>query len=715
MRALLRLAATLPLTLPAVARTQPLERAAALAREGRTRAALEALGDEPSAAGRYLAARLYDRLQSWEAAADAYAAVLVAPDVGTVPEEVRARLPALGAMAAARAWRCDPAAAMLERLEADRGPFQQEARALLALCAVRTRSAHEAMASLERALAHGTGDVDAMDLELALATLQAQAGRTRSALERLRGLRASRPDHPRAQDVERLIAQLGGPAEPTVDERLDRAERWLAIRLAPRALEELERVAFAMGAASPTRRARFHHLRGRARIAARRDAQAAASDFATAARLGGPTAVEDAFWHARALERAGLDARAIAAYRRFARTHPGSARASDAIRRAALLEMQAGRPTALERWLREAPSGEDADVHEAAMRLGLHALDRGQAGRAIERFERARHAAPDGMSRARALYWSARAHLQGGARDAAIRALRAALEPDPLGWYALLARDWLSRLGAPFADAFAAPPVRDPEPPVPSLPLPAAVSWHARLGLLEEARADLERHAPLIRARLPPERADAELAAARLAIGDVHGAYRLAVRGHGARLARPPDAADGWVWAVAYPRPHEEHVRAAASAEGIDPELIWAVMRQESAYDPRAVSRAGARGLLQLMPATAQAIARVEGASVDDPDVLFEPARNIAWGARYLARQRARFGFPLALVAYNAGGHRLERWLGSWPGLPLDAFVERIPIDEPRNYVRRVTGHLARYLYLSGRPDEAFALLRAPR
>jgi soluble lytic murein transglycosylase len=119
-------------------------------------------------------------------------------------------------------------------------------------------------------------------------------------------------------------------------------------------------------------------------------------------------------------------------------------------------------------------------------------------------------------------------------------------------------------------------------------------------------------------------------------------------------------------------------------------------MRQESNFETNAVSPAGARGLMQLMPATARAMARELG----EPSLatrLFEPLANMRLGTAYLAKRLEDFdrAVPLALAAYNAGAHRVRQWLNvnGDPRIgetdPID-WIELIPFNETRNYVMRV-------------------------
>lgn len=148
---------------------------------------------------------------------------------------------------------------------------------------------------------------------------------------------------------------------------------------------------------------------------------------------------------------------------------------------------------------------------------------------------------------------------------------------------------------------------------------------------------------------------------------------------------------------------------ALADGEPPEPHLVLATIRQESAFEPAAVSRAGARGMMQLMPATARAVAREIGlgASYRDARLLADPGLNIRLGRAYLGRLIDDFGgsYVLALAAYNAGPARARAWVRDYgdprdPAVdPLD-WIESVPFEETRNYIQRVMENLQVYRYL---------------
>ncbi|MFQ5848498.1 MAG: tetratricopeptide repeat protein [Candidatus Methylomirabilales bacterium] len=158
-------------------------------------------------------------------------------------------------------------------------------------------------------------------------------------------------------------------------------------------------------------------------------------------------------------------------------------------------------------------------------------------------------------------------------------------------------------------------------------------------------------------------------------------------------------------WTFLYPRGFWPWIDQYVKETRLDPYLVTALIREESTFDPTALSRAGARGLMQLLPATAARVA----AETDSPTPtdLDTPGVNIALGTRYLARMRGEFDGDLFLTiaAYNAGPRAVRRWLNdSHPIRDPETFVEEIPYPETRRYVKRVLGSYDRYRTLYARP-----------
>lgn len=272
-------------------------------------------------------------------------------------------------------------------------------------------------------------------------------------------------------------------------------------------------------------------------------------------------------------------------------------------------------------------------------------------------------------------YWQARAQAQRG--DAAARAGFESLQ-GANNVYALLASRALGQPHLPRPQAAAAADPALLRALERQLPAQRAREW---LALERRLEAQLEWNRLL--AELDPAQT---LQAAHLAFD--WGDARLAI----ATAARAQVFDD---FSLLYPRPHAEAVQRAAAAAALDPALLFAVMRQESLYDPRAVSRAKAYGLVQLLLPTAQAVARRQG--LPRPGTageLFEPARNLRLGAHYLAEMAGRWDgqWLLALASYNAGPGAVARWLPAAP-MEADIWMENVPYNETRDYLHKLLWH----------------------
>lgn len=171
-------------------------------------------------------------------------------------------------------------------------------------------------------------------------------------------------------------------------------------------------------------------------------------------------------------------------------------------------------------------------------------------------------------------------------------------------------------------------------------------------------------------------------------------------------LAAPTEAETRLIYSMAYPHSFRTLVVQHSRAARVNPDLMQALIREESAFNPNARSPTGALGLAQLMPATAFAVARQLNVPLATSAALLEPQENIRLGSAYLGSLQRRFaGNPAyAVASYNAGPGAVDRWLSRFPDAELDEWVEQIPVEETRLYVKRVLGSAAAYqlLYASG-------------
>ncbi len=185
------------------------------------------------------------------------------------------------------------------------------------------------------------------------------------------------------------------------------------------------------------------------------------------------------------------------------------------------------------------------------------------------------------------------------------------------------------------------------------------------------------------------------VAAGRLA--DRWGWYRQAIQ--------TMQDSDYWdELSVRFPIPFHEHIKAAAKQTSIDPHFVYAITKQESAFNSDAKSPVGAMGLMQLMPTTAKSTAKKAGLVYRPQDLLLAD-KNIALGSRYLEELLNAFSGNriLAAAAYNAGPSRVKQWLNKDESkLPYDVWIETIPYKETRLYVQNILSFSVVYAYRTG-------------
>jgi soluble lytic murein transglycosylase len=544
-----------------------------------------------------------------------------------------------------------------------------------------------------------SAEVRARALRAALATQMGDKG-TANADNRWLALVA--PLRPESDAALQALERAGGASRLTKSEHLDRASALAEAGRIDATEAELALVAKAPGSPAPV--GRLTYLRAFALYAARGNYAKAAEQFERAAREDPSSAPQALFFAARALSRAQLDERAIAGYERVSRAFPKSGWAEQAQYLSARLRFIAGEYVParglydkyLSAYGKHARFGTDASYERA-----LCALETDQPGSAVETFERLAARANDRRSKARLRYLEALSLALSNQKEKAIVAFTNVAQSEPLSFFGLAARARLGIVGAPQPPVLAetAPAARVPL----SISLPPAVATLNRVGLARDAERELARQEPSFARAYAPRSSEA-LCQAYGALGVAQRRYRVAqdvVRGDA--LDTAPTDANRWAWECIYPEPYEGLVQSAAEREKLPPALLFAVMRQESAFDPNAGSPAGACGLLQLIAPTARRIADQLHEPFIDGSLMI-PDTSVRYGAHYLAQLSGYFNGNVALIAaaYNAGPDAVFRWLSAPEKIGMDAFVARIPFDETRTYVERVLGNLARYQYLAG-------------
>ncbi len=372
------------------------------------------------------------------------------------------------------------------------------------------------------------------------------------------------------------------------------------------------------------------------------------------------------FVHAiRRLVRRDLEA-AIRWWRRDAERFPLTAAQTAKVRRAVGLRLAWRHDPRAWDWLARIPDSlSDKAVAAWRVRAALRQRHWYRARRALARLP------ADLRDAGQWRYWAARvSERQGEAQRAAALFRRVAGET---GFYGFLAAD---RLGLAYAI--------DHRPVEPSEATLAALADSRTVRAIREFLA-LDRYWEARREwwyLLKHADRDTLLAAARLA--QAMGWPQMAIFA----VAR----AEHWQdLEIRFPLDFVDQIRKYASARKLDPAYVYGIVRRESAFDERARSPVGARGLMQLMPATARRVARRLNERWRSLRSLEDPDTNLRYGTAYFRSLLERLGghFVLATAAYNAGPHRVERWLPAHT-LAADIWIETIPFRETRRYVRAV-------------------------
>ena len=159
-------------------------------------------------------------------------------------------------------------------------------------------------------------------------------------------------------------------------------------------------------------------------------------------------------------------------------------------------------------------------------------------------------------------------------------------------------------------------------------------------------------------------------------------------------------------WEALFPKPYWNDLKRNSDANKLDPYLVASLIRQESEFNPNAVSRANAVGLMQLLPKTGKLVAKEVKLRRYNASQLYTPAVNLQLGTRYFRGMVDKFGgsFEYALAAYNAGSDRVDDWLAQGKYRDPQEFVESIPFTETREYVQAILRNASVYKQLYGTP-----------
>jgi soluble lytic murein transglycosylase len=503
-----------------------------------------------------------------------------------------------------------------------------------------------------------------------------------------------------ASDRLGVLVRAGVRVAPlSITQRLDRAERLLRGGVAQAAVDEADRVAAEAQDVSAVVRA----LKIVADAAQRLGRYEVAVRALELAEQRAPASAKPALQleQARLLSRPGAkesEARAKDSKERALTllTAVGAtgadAEAAEALYLRARLQETLRRDAAAEETLRAlANRFPSRDVAGTALwRLGWLAYLRGDVRGAEQSWTRLAEVPGGRTHRLAALYWTGRARDRLDGVDTAQRLYERVLTEAPRSYYGLLAERRLAGAQRGVRDT-GEPAIRLPANPrdaVASDPGFERVDLLRRLGLVDLALVEL---ADVVQRAVGDTVRLYGLSSAYVESERYHLALRVLRRNFAALATSGHPAVPRAFWEMLYPFAWRTEVTESATRAGLDPFLVAAVVREESSYYPRAVSRAGARGLMQLMPATAQPMVAGRGWSFRGGELLDEPEANIELGTTFLSKLLVEFRDPrLALAAYNAGPGRVRQWWQARRDDDVEVWVEEIPFDETRHYVKRV-------------------------
>jgi soluble lytic murein transglycosylase len=401
--------------------------------------------------------------------------------------------------------------------------------------------------------------------------------------------------------------------------------------------------------------------------------------------------------------------KAIEWYGRVESEFPSHRLADDARFRAALLVAQSSEDKA-EQMLRSLPDTyPQGDMRtEALFRAALGRMTKGDWATARGDLDRVLAIAP---SDARASYFRARAAERLGEPDAKAR-YAAVIDKHPLTWWMVLAHGQLRSLDGAAANAALDGEIAKDKSDATAFPSPKAqpvldsAGFRRAVRLLEVGEVDAAR-AEMKAAGATADSAEPEVV---WSVGVIYNEAGFPELGHVFARARLTDHLEHFPearwrieWETAYPRAFEPLVAKACEKYTLPQAIAWGIMREESSFVADAKSPAQAYGLMQLIVPTARGLTSGTPYGADEAS-LKQPEVSIELGTRLLAGLRSKYNHDaLAIGAYNAGGGSVDKWMRNRTGDDLDLFVENIPFDETRNYVKRVTSSVAAYGYLYDR------------
>lgn len=538
----------------------------------------------------------------------------------------------------------------------------------------------EALASYTVFLERYPSGTDSLSALAGSAACREKLGDPATAAAIYRGIWLSHPGSPLADKAQAELARLkeaGASVVPyTPAELFKRAGVLYDVGRFARAADAL--TSLPLTGETPEFAAKVRLKTGQALFRARRYREA--EETFRALTNDGAAAGEPGYWLARTLEKTGKPDQALDLWLKLSQPSQGGSLADDALLNAAYLERSLKKGNeSLQLFLKYLARHPDGQRGAAVLwELGWTSYQlrdyQGAAGY-LRRIS-------GGELREKALYWLGKSLGNAGDSAGAQAALATLAQEYPFGYYSLICDRWCDPA------SFPAPPANLSD----ALPMPSGYEREKALigfGLYDEAARELAR-----------KKGKNSLGLARLYLemGNFNGALHVVAKENQKLSGKESPS----VWGISYPLAFREEVAKSAAATEVPESLIYAIMRCESTYSPTALSPVGAVGLMQVMPATAEAITKGGSTRLTRPDF------NIMLGAKYLKDQLATYdsSVPLTAAAYNAGPGNVKKWQKRFASLPQDEFIESIPFRETREYVKKVMCTMKMYQRLYRSPVE---------
>lgn len=342
------------------------------------------------------------------------------------------------------------------------------------------------------------------------------------------------------------------------------------------------------------------------------------------------------------------------------------------------------------------PSGTRAE--RAAWKYGWWAYKTGDYKETVRVFESAAATFPRSDYRPSFLYWSARSHARSGNPREGLTRMRLVHTDYANSYYGRLAEGHLRTAGVLRTEDHARPAAQTSTAPSAPLANEPVIRLLLASGLYDDAINEL-RYAQRVYGNSPP--VEATLAWAYNQKGELRRGITLMRRAYPQFLADGGQQLPVELRQVIFPMAYWTSIRREATARGLDPYLMAALIAQESTFDPKARSVANAWGLMQIVPATGRRVAQQLGMRRFQTSQLTDPEINIRLGMQYFSRLTKQFGGThYALASYNAGENRVVRWKAERPNIDEDEFIDDIPFPETQNYVKRIMGTAEDYRLL---------------